>query len=175
MTNNMGMWGLIAFLYVLARRSHTSIGGLSREEQNQVDANGYKTFSSDYYDVSFKYPADWVKDPHYKERYGGESGYFELSEIETFGKTLDEVVKQEVKGTFKPYGNNPTIEKVMLDGEEGRLIIPSGDQAACFDKETALIVRNKKPVVLNGEKYDYLVIWADQNHMDEIIASFKFL
>ncbi|MGL4736321.1 MAG: hypothetical protein ACRCW2_02590 [Cellulosilyticaceae bacterium] len=173
MDRNMSMWGLIAFLYILAKRSRTE--GFNRDESDGVDSEGQKTFRSDYYKVSFKYPATWVKNPAYKERYEGDSGYFELGEIEAFGKSIDEVVRQEIKSPFKPYGMNPTVTEVVLDGEPARLIVPSGDQATCFDKETALIVKNKTPIMVDGDPFEYLIIWADQNHVDEIIATFKFI
>lgn len=174
MDRNTSMWGLIAFLYILAKRSRTA-SGLNRDESDGIDPDGQKTFKSNSYKISFKYPATWIKNTAYKERYEGDSGYFELGEIEAPGKNLDEVVRQEIKSPFKPYGTNPTVTDVTLDGEPAKLIIPSGDQATCFDKETALIVKNKAPIMVDGEPYDYLMIWADQNHVDEMIASFKFI
>ena len=172
MNDQIGLIAILGMSYLLLNQgSNTGIETYTRGEQ---DAN-YKTFRSPLYDVTFKYPADWTKNPNYEERYDGPSGFFEVSELESFGRSIDQVTKQEIDIPIKPYGTRPEVISTELDGEPARIIMPSSDQQKVFDREVAIIVKNKRPVSEGSDIYDYTVIWTNRDNLQTILDSFKFL
>ncbi|MGL5677916.1 MAG: hypothetical protein ACRDDX_16070 [Cellulosilyticaceae bacterium] len=135
----------------------------------------YKTYDSGIYNIRFEYPASWVQNKNYSERYEGTDGFFEVADIQGIGRTIDEVANQEIDTPISPYGKEPQIEAFELGGEPARLILPSSDQAKVFGREAALIVKNKRPVIEGQEKYHYTIIWSDLKNMGHIIKTFKFV
>ena len=134
----------------------------------------YRTYNSGVYEITFEYPESWRKNPNYRERYEGETGFFEVADIEALGRDIDEVVRQEIESPINPYGTEPRVEAFEIDGEPARLIIPSSDQAKVFEREAALIIQNKKPVIEGQEVYNYTIIWSDLKNIEHIIKTLKF-
>jgi TolB protein len=52
-----------------------------------------------------------------------------------------------------------------VQGQDGRLIKPSIDQAPDCDKQAALIISSPTPIEMAGESYKYLIISADKDHI----------
>lgn len=169
MNDQLGLIAILGMSYLLLNQGNPPSNFRGEQE------GGYKNFRSPLYDVTFKYPADWVKNPNYEERYEGTSGFFEIDELESFGRPIDRVAQQEIDTPIKPYGTKPQITSLEVDGEPARLITPSADQQKVFDREYALIIKNKKPVTQGQDIYDYTVIWTDKANVQNIIDSFKFL
>lgn len=168
MNNQLGLIAILGISYLLLSQEH---GFDYRGESGE----GYKQFKSELYDISFKYPADWTKNPNYEERYDGPGGFVEVAEIEAYNRPINVVVQQEINTPIKPFGMNPKVMDVDLDGQPARVIIPSADQNKVFDREVAIIVKNKKPVIEGQERYDYTIIWTDKANLENILNSFKFL
>lgn len=134
-----------------------------------------KEFRSDLYDITFKYPATWTKNLAYEERYDGPGGFVEVAELEAYGRDIDAVTKQEIDTPIQPYGSNPKVVDLELDGRPARIIIPSSDQNKVFERELALIIKNKKPVIEGQDFYDYTIIWTNKDNLETLLNSFKFI
>lgn len=171
MNEQLGLIAVLGISYLLLNQGNSHEMTYTRGDEEAA----YKDFTSPLYNITFKYPAHWNKNPYYEERYDGPDGFFEVAELESFGRPIDEVVKREIDIPIRPYGTSPNVKVIELDGEPARVIIPSSDQKPVFDREIAILVKNKKPVIENSGVYDYTVIWTDKNHVQEIVDTFKFL
>ncbi|MFX1355538.1 MAG: hypothetical protein ACFFGP_16410, partial [Promethearchaeota archaeon] len=121
--------------------------------------------------VHLQYPLGWAPQAGYGVKYSGPDGFFQLSAIDAAGWTLDEVAESEAHHKLQPYGSDPTIERLEVDGLEARLILPSTDQPESMKGQAGVIVDLPWQIEIAGEKYDYLVLWADQGHIRGIAAS----
>lgn len=190
MADKYGNWWLFGLAYFLLNsggccKESCHVGGCCKESCSKgkcckhytrnEQGKGYKTFKSGIYNIRFEYPASWVQNKHYSERFEGESGFFEVAEISALGRTIDEVVAQEITSPISPYGSMPKVESFSLDGEPARLIRPSEDQEKVFGREVALIVKDKKPVIEGQEVYNYTIIWSDVQNIKHMIETFKFV
>jgi hypothetical protein len=130
----------------------------------------WATYTSSAYNVTLRYPATWSKDPRYslpnQERYTGPAGFFQLSAASA--TSLDAAANSEANHPLQPYGSHPTITAFRVTGQDARLILPSSDQPAAMAGQAALIVLSPRPITLGSESYPYLVLWADQGHLQEI-------
>ena len=151
-------------------------GNTQSSNESIVPGIALNEFVSNKYKISFKYPKNWSRNPRYEDKYEGENGFFEIGDFTGTGENIDEAVKAEVNEAYKPYGNNPTIRKFIVDGQPARVIYPSADQAQFYkDRETAIVVEYPQPIVIDGKKYDYVVIWANREFVPLIISTFKFV
>lgn len=133
-------------------------------------------FISDNYGITFKYPASWNKNPRYDNKYEGVSGFFEVGGFEGNSNNIDAAVNEQINEAYKPYGTNPTVRKLTVDGQPAREIIPSEDQGALItDRDAALVVQYKTPIIINGVPYQYLIIWTTRDNLPLIIRSLKFI
>lgn len=133
-------------------------------------------FISDEYGISFKYPASWNKNPRYENKYEGASGFFEVSGFEGASNNIDEAVQEQINEPYLPYGTNPTIRRLTIDGQPAREIIPSEDQGELItDRDVALVVQYRTPIIINGVPYQYLIIWTTRDNLPLIIRSLKFI
>lgn len=132
-------------------------------------------FISDEYGISFKYPASWNKNPRYENKYEGKSGFFEISGFEGNENNIDAAVQEQINEPYLPYGTNPTVRRLTVDGQPAREIIPSEDQGTLItDRDAALVVQYKTPIMINGVSYPYLIIWTTRDNLPLIIRSLKF-
>lgn len=134
-------------------------------------------FVSTRYRISFKYPSAWQKNPRYEDKYEGESGFFEVGDFSGIpGETIDQAVTQQINESYMPYGSNPTVRSFTVDGQPARVIYPSEDQPDIVsDREAALVVQYKRPLMIGGEEYPFVVIWASRDYMPLIISTFNFI
>lgn len=131
-----------------------------------------KTYKNTTYKVRFQYPSHWRKVN--EERYEGADGFFQISAISA-GENLDEVCRGEAFHPLRPYGSMPSILKARVQNQEACYIFPSADQPAEMMNQSALIVIYPTPVIIQGEAYNYFILWADQANLKEIASSLKFL
>ncbi|WP_199613647.1 LysM peptidoglycan-binding domain-containing protein [Paenibacillus alkalitolerans] len=131
-----------------------------------------KTYTNPVYKVSFEYPAHWRRVTD--ERYEGPDGFFQISAISA-GSDIQEVCRNEAFHPLRPYGSQPRISPAVIRGQEACYIFPSPDQPAEMRGQAALIVRYPRPVVIEGQTYNYFILWADQMHINEISATLTFL
>lgn len=132
-------------------------------------------YISDEYGVTFKYPSSWNKNPRYENKYEGRSGFFEVSGFEGNGNNIDAAVQEQINEPYMPYGSNPTIRRLTVDGQPAREIIPSEDQGKLIsDRDVALVVQYKTPIIVEGTSYPYLIIWTNRENLPLITRSLRF-
>lgn len=137
-----------------------------------VDGTQKNTYTNTAYKVRFQYPSNWRKVT--EERYEGADGFIQISAISA-GENLDEVCHGEAFHPLMPYGSMPSILKTRIQNQEACYIFPSADQPAEMLNQSALIVRYPTPLTIQGETYNYFILWADQPHLKEISLSLIFL
>ncbi len=136
------------------------------------------TFSSPAYAISLEYPADWRPVPGYgssetgETRFGGINGFFQVGAMDS--DSIDGATAAEAQHRLQPYGSQPTIETLQLQGQEARLILPSDDQPAGMQHQAALIIRYPEPVNVVGVPCRYFVLWADWPHIGAIAQTLRF-
>ena len=134
-------------------------------------------FSNQEYHVSLQYPSTWKANKAYSspERYEGNNGLFQISAFDGEGWTIDQVAEWHANHKLKPFGTTPSITKLEILGKEVCLIKPSVDQPKEEKDAAELIVKYPKPIQINMDKYSYLVLWADQQHIEEIGKTINFI
>lgn len=131
-----------------------------------------KTYTNSVYKVQFQYPSHWKKVTD--ERYKGPDGFFQLSAIST-DETINEICHDEAFHGLYPYGSEPRIIKAQIQQQEACFIYPSADQPPEMEGQAALIVRYPKPIQIGDSFYNFFILWADQEHLDEISSTLVFL
>ena len=134
----------------------------------------WTTYSNPVFAVSLEYPADWQPTPGYGSpetgeiRFGGINGFFQVNAMDT--EIIDMAAASEAGHILQPYGANPTIESLQIQGQEARLILPSEGQ----QYQAAIIIRYPQPVNVTGTPCKFFILWADQGHIRAIIQTIKF-
>jgi hypothetical protein len=138
----------------------------------------WTTFSNLAYAISLQYPADWQPVPGYgspetgETRFAAINGFFQIGAMDA--ASIDDVAAAEAGHRLQPYGSQPTIETLQIQGQEARLILPSADQPAGMHYQAALIVRYPQPVNVVGTPCRYFVLWADWPHIRTIAQTLHF-
>jgi TolB protein len=135
------------------------------------------TYSNPVFAISLLYPADWQPVPGYGSsetgeiRYGGINGFFQVNAMDA--DSIDMAAASEAGHRLQPYGSQPTIESLQIQGQEARLILPSDDQPAGMQNQAALIVRY--PIVATIVwSPRFFVLWADWPHIRTIAQTLRF-
>lgn len=174
--------GIIAATQLVGSLTHNNANDekLIREEMQQqqefiIPGIALNEFVSARYKVNFKYPKSWNKNPRYEDKYEGETGFFE---VDTFEGTndIDAAVKEQINEYYKPYGSNPTVRSFIVDGQPAKVIYPSEDQAEFYkDRDAAIVIKYPEPITIDGQQFDYVVIWVTKEYVPLIISTFKFV
>jgi Tol biopolymer transport system component len=136
----------------------------------------WPTYSDATYHVSLQYPDRWQSREDFGGvRYEGSDGFFGFSAAGGEGATLDAVADLEAHQTARPYGSQPEITPTEVQGQPARLIMPSGDQATDMRGQAALIVAYPQPMTIQGGRYLFLVLHADQSHIQDLSATLRWL
>ena len=128
-------------------------------------------FTSLVYRVSFPYPANWRQVS--EERYEGPT-VFQVSAISS-SDPITGVCHAEAFHPLMPYGSSPTIIHVKVQHQDACFIFPSVDQPAEMNKQSALIIRYPRPVLIGETFYNYFILFADVNHIRQMGARLSFL
>ncbi len=137
---------------------------------------GWPTYSDAAYGISLQYPDGWKSRADYGGvRYEGPDGFFSLNASSGQGKTLDAVTELEAHQQLQPYGSNPEITAVEVQGRPARLILPSSDQSPEMQGQAALVVEYPQPITLEGAHYRFLILYADQKHIQDISSTLHWL
>ncbi|MFC0470461.1 LysM peptidoglycan-binding domain-containing protein [Halalkalibacter kiskunsagensis] len=131
-----------------------------------------KTYTNNIYKVQFLFPSHWQKVTD--ERYEGPDGFFQISAIFS-DESIDMVCHNEAFQQLLPYGSRPSIMQTQIQSQQACLIFPSEDQPPEMKDQAALIVRYPKPIQIAGTTYNYFILWADQEHINEISTTLAFL
>jgi len=140
-----------------------------------VSSPNWQAFSNPYFAIMLEYPANWQPvsghtDPRAGEKYAGADGFFMIGAMD--GDSIDSVTAAEAYHKLQPYGSQPTIESLQIQGQEARLILPSAD--ASMGNQSALIVRYPVPVNTTGHPCSFFVLYADRNHIRAIGETVRF-
>jgi hypothetical protein len=137
-------------------------------------AGAWQTYTKGAYHITLQYPAAWQKDPRFDDRYGGSDGFFAVNAVPGEGRTIDEVAANEARRKLRPYGSTPEVQKIQVDGREGRLIWPAADQPPEMQGQAAVVVESPVPIQVGGVTYQYLLLIADRQHIEDIARSLRF-
>ncbi|WP_203246391.1 LysM peptidoglycan-binding domain-containing protein [Sporosarcina beigongshangi] len=129
-------------------------------------------FTSEVFGVNFQYPATWqrVNDV----RYEGVDGFFQISAL--FGSdNIEEVCQAEAFQQLMPYGSTPRMIQSENPYEQTCTILPSSDQPAEMMGQAAYIAAYPSPMTIDGMNYNYFILWADKEHIEDIVSTLLFL
>lgn len=130
-----------------------------------------RRYLNEQLNVNFLYPINWSKVNEY--RYEGPDGFFQVAAVS--GESLEQVCRNEATHALKPYGSDPTIVETTIDNQNACFIFPYSDQPPEMKGQSALIVIYPRPVTIDGQSYEFFILWADQSHIREIAATVTFL
>jgi len=156
--------------------------------------SGAASYSNPAFQIELRYPVSWVPDPlslfdacedglaeSYSNPRGRQYGYFQISAAGAPLLDLDQLANTEVSHKHKPYGDNPRILSLAVDGREARLILP--DETSPPPDEAfraALIVPYSVPIVLRkpppgepADSYNYLEVGAHKDFIRSIADSLE--
>ena len=147
----------------------------ARLSWGNLSSADWQVYSNSHFAITLKHPANWqpvpgYSDPEAGEKYAGADGFFMLNAMD--GESIDSVTAAEAYHKLQPYGSQPTIESLQIQGQEARLILPSAD-ASMWD-QSALIVRYPQRVNVAGHPCSFFVLYADQNHVRAIGETLRF-
>ena len=138
----------------------------------------WSTFTNTYFSVSLQYPSDWQPMPGYGSsetgdiRYEGVTGFFLVNAMDT--DTIDLAADAEAGHVLMPYGANPTVESLVVQGQEARLVLPSSDQPGGMSNQAALIVTY--PTADGETRFPrFFVLYADAAHIRTIAETIRFI
>ncbi len=125
----------------------------------------WSTYTNETFKVRLMYPSTWTRVD--TERYEGIDGFFQISAIYS-NKSLEEVCREEAYHNLMPYGSAPVIREGTLSGQPACFIYPSSDQPAEMRNQASAITKYKVPITVQGQEYNYFIIWASKEHIKEI-------
>jgi len=131
-----------------------------------------KEYTSETFDVNLQYPANWERINN--ERYEGSDGFFQISAI--FGSDdIKEICHDEAFQELMPYGTTPQIINSSSAYVKACTILPSEDQPTDMKGQAAYIVQYPEPITIGEQSYNYLILWANKDHIQEISSTMQFL
>lgn len=137
-------------------------------------STGTSTFTSASYRVQLQYPANWRKVADGRERYEGTDGFFQVGAI-AYDGPLEDVCHNDAYHPLMPYGSQPQIVPTQIQGQPACFIYPSADQPPEMNNQAALIVQYPTAVVINGNSYNFFILWADMGHINQIAGTVRLL
>lgn len=125
--------------------------------------------------LTFAFPAAWQPTPGYSERYAGADGFVSVSAgLTGDGWTIQTACEHEASHKMQPYGSTPIIKYLTVDGQAACAIWPSADQAKSFAQMAQLVVAAPQPMTIDGTAYRFLLLVADQQHLQAIAETVQF-
>jgi TolB protein len=136
------------------------------------DTAAWKTCTNDEYGVSFQYPNQWQRSDRYSDiEFEGANGSVQVDASE--GTSLKLVCQGAATHKLRPYGEHPHIEMLKVRDRRACIVWPSADQGEPHLAQ--LIVEYPSPVRINGDRYKYMVMYADKDHIRLISNTLHFL
>jgi len=137
----------------------------------------WSTYTNTYFAVSLQHPSDWQPVPGYGSsetgdiRYEGVTGFFLVNAMDA--DSIDLAAASEAGHKLMPYGANPTIETLVVQGQEARLVLPSSDQPGGMSHQAALIVTY--PTAAGEIRFPrFFVLYADAAHIRTLAETIRF-
>jgi TolB protein len=132
----------------------------------------YKVLINPILKIKLDYPNGWINSNN--ERCEGISGFFQVSAFYS-DKTLEDVCRSEAFHKLMPYGSTPTIKVTTINDCPCCFILPDSEQIPDMRTQSAFIIKYKFPLIVKENEYNYLLLWADKNHIYEIANSLQFI
>ena len=157
---------------------------LAGDQQSSVDP-GWQTYVDSTYNVMMRFPAELR--PYDPEAYSvhfeaeprphGPTGDFQLLLVDGGGtRAPEESCKGEAPGKLQPFGPNPTIRRMKVDGQSACLVSSSQEKnEAGASWYAAVFVRNPTPIEMDGIQYNLLEIIGDKDYVTAIARTLKFI
>ena len=154
---------------------------------------GIQTITSTLYRVTFSIPSTWEPDTQSLfngefTRYSGGDGFMSIDAmssttlnaldtvtIDGVALSLTNIQLQHIGESARAFGSSPSVTSGMVDGHDARFILPSPDQPKEQKGEAALVVAYPAPISINGQAYEYLVVYVDARHLFEIAQTLQLL
>lgn len=139
---------------------------------------GWQRYTNDRVGVTFFYPPDWQPDPRQiqdgQQRYGGESGFFQVTTAE--GPSVEWAAEVHVKHKLNLFGQRPRVLPMDIQGYDARLVLPSVVRQREMNGTAALFVRLPHPVPADiGSPRPFLLLWADGDHIAQIAETVRLV
>lgn len=139
------------------------------------------TYLNPIFGVSLNYPPHWQLvdgDAQYGERFAGDDGFFTVTAMGDIDLTLDQAIQAEAGHKLQPYGPEPIVQEIRIDGQEARLILPSETQKDNLRWQAAALVTYPRPIPITigntQHFYPIFALYADPAHIRMIADSIKF-
>jgi hypothetical protein len=138
----------------------------------------WATYSNLFFAISLGYPAHWQPVPGYgvpeygETKFASDDGFFSVSAER--GPGIETIAAAVAGHKLQPYGSQPIIERLQIQGQEARLILPSADQHPDMNGQAELIVHYPQPVNLGRHTYPFFTLAADQDHIRAIAHTLRF-
>ncbi|MEK7194446.1 MAG: peptidase M56 [Patescibacteria group bacterium] len=165
--------GIIAlFTIIVFYTRHVTIV----RQENQANIPVIAHYTNYAYGINLRFPPDWkAVGGQVYDRYEGESGFFSVGALGTSKTSIDELVESEINQKLKPYGNLPSTKKLVIDGGDARLILPSTGQDASMREQAELVVEYPEPKNVGSTSYKFFVLWADRANIENIASTITFV
>lgn len=142
------------------------------DERRHVIPEKWTALEERRYGVSLLHPPDW--EPMHGTRIGARSGFVQVDAVNgRYGWSPRLPCRSEARHKLDPYGSRHRIEITTAAGRAACFVFPSEDQKDPQDT-SALMVRYPQAVSIDGHKYRFLVVWADQQHIRKIARTILF-
>lgn len=160
-----------------------------QENTNKKEVESLKKYTNPLLGIEFNYPQSYLPYLEENEYIGDQPSRFVSNENNNALKSeifinlagslengsIDEIAEYSAYHKLKPFGENPVIEKLQIQGQEIRVIKPTDPQ----NKEREVIIELKKTVQLNNYYYKFLVIHLtgplSDKTLEVILGSLKFI
>jgi len=141
------------------------------------------------HDILFQRPLEWQKGNKISgfNFEGPNGGYISFSDGPTMSENFNDAVEktclEEIAFTermknklgSKPYGENPQLTHLQVDGQPACLILPSADQDEQFKKRAFMAVEYPKNLFLEPGTPRYLGLLADSGHIQSFAETIRFI
>lgn len=127
--------------------------------------------------IGFKIPLAWTGGAggQGSRTWEGDDGWVQVSAANAMDG-LAGVVDNLVNHHLKPFGSAPTVTEIVVDGADGRLIVPSGDAPAPRGfPEAAIAIELPPDMIISAGNSGVLTVSADADHIGAIADSIRFL
>jgi len=97
--------------------------------------------------------------------------HLNINNCEQIKLDIDSYANGEAHHKLKPFGDNPIISPIKIDGADARVI--SSKDTKYNDEE--LVILSPKPIIINNEPWGFIVIHTTGDLMKQILSTFKFI
>jgi hypothetical protein len=151
---------------------------------------GWMVYTDPRLDILFQLPAAWqrVERNGALHQFEGASGYISFSDLlppMIFDENVEKICQNQIEFANKkyqdfgqkPYGSQPEVISLQVDGQPACLILPSADQAQDFERIRSSFLIAKYPTDLEVEPGHprFLTLEADKDHIQSIAEAVHFI